>query len=193
MTGWPHGRLWWWAWPWGSPRFRWTIAGAIVTAGAASSVGGGGLQVRRRPGWHVASGGLSGARRRSLWSWRVRGSQEGLSRLWDGFWRALLGVGCWWSDCETFAGGVRWLSRCRRSEPLPPALADGLDGRGRAADNSRLVAHGQANSQGWRQNKLEKSRRACFAGSPAADYPACGIASITRLLPHSHRFFSLVK
>ena len=64
---------------------------------------------------------------------------------------------------------------------------------GRAADNPRLVAHGQASSQGWRQNKLEKSRRACFAGSPAADYPACGIASITRLSPHSHRFFSLVK
>ena len=57
------------------------------------------------------------------------GSQEGLSRLWDGFWRALLGVGCWWSGWEADAGGVWWLLSCRRSEPLPPALADGLDGR----------------------------------------------------------------
>ena len=94
--------------------------------------------MRRRPGWHVASGGLPGARRRSLWSWRVRGSQEGLSRPWDGFWRALLGVGCWWSGWEADAGGVWWLLSCRRSEPLPPALADGLDGRGRVRDGSRL-------------------------------------------------------
>ena len=31
---------------------------------------------------------------------------------------------------------------------------------GRAADNPRLVAHGQANSQGWRQNKFENVRLA---------------------------------
>ena len=31
----------------------------------------------------------------------------------DGFWRALLGVGCWWSGWETVAGGVRWLLGCR--------------------------------------------------------------------------------
>lgn len=86
--------------------------------------------------------------------------QEGLSQPWRGFWRALLGVGCWWSDWETVAGGVWWLLGCRCSEPLPPALADGLDGRGRAADNPRLVARGQASSQGWRQNKFCDVRHA---------------------------------
>ena len=56
--------------------------------------------------------------------------------------------------------GVWWLLGCRCSEPLPPALADGLDGRGRAADNPRLVARGQASSQGWRQNKFCDVRHA---------------------------------
>lgn len=31
---------------------------------------------------------------------------------------------------------------------------------GRAADNPRLVAHGQASSQGWRQNKCKEDRLA---------------------------------
>ena len=53
------------------------------------------------------------------------------------------------------AGGVRLLLCSRYGEPLPPSLADGLDGRGRAADNPRLVAHGLDSSQGWWQNKFE--------------------------------------
>lgn len=40
------------------------------------------------------------------------------------------------------------MSGCRCSESLSPVLADGLDGRGRAAGNLRLVAHGKAGRQG---------------------------------------------
>ena len=47
-----------------------------------------------------------------------------------------LGVGCWWNGWEMVAGGVWWLLGCRYSERLPPVLADGLDGRGRARDGS---------------------------------------------------------
>ncbi len=51
----------------------------------------------------------------------------------------------------------------RCSEPLPPALADRPGVRGRARDgsrpdNPRRVAHGQASSQGWRQNKFNSVR-----------------------------------
>ena len=74
------------------------------------------------------------------WSWPV-GSQEGLPRPWSGLWWALLSDGRRWSNWETVAGGVRWLLGNRRSEPLPPALADGLDGRGRARDGSRPDGH----------------------------------------------------
>ena len=44
------------------------------------------------------------------------GLQAELSRLWSGFWWALLSDGRRWSDWETVAGGVRRLSGCRRSE-----------------------------------------------------------------------------
>ena len=89
--------------------------------------------MRRQVGCQEPAGALCGAGGFEL--------QEGLSQPWRGFWRALLGVGCWWSDWETVAGGVWWLLSCRRSEPLPPALADGLDGRGRARDGSRPDEH----------------------------------------------------
>lgn len=59
------------------------------------------------------------------WGFRVA---SGAVAARDGFWWALLCVGYWWSGWETVAGSVRWLLGCRRGEPLPPALADGLDG-----------------------------------------------------------------
>ena len=40
---------------------------------------------------------------------------------------------------------------------------------GRAADNPRLVAHGQASSQGWRQNKFDTVRPACCGFATATD------------------------
>lgn len=95
-----------------------------------------------RPSGAAASGAACGVR------WAARspqaltggaggfGLQEELSQPWSGFWWTLLAVGCWWSDCETIADGVRWLLGGRRSEPLPVALADGLNGRVTAADRT---------------------------------------------------------